>query len=191
VSGFHELPADLPVPTDDGAADHLAGTRLPALVLPSTAGELDLATAGRARLVLYIYPRTGVPGVPLPAGWDRIPGARGCTPESCGFRDHEAELRGLGASLLGLSAQPLEEQREFAERELIPYPLISDPELRLAGELGLPTFEVEGTRLYKRLTLLVERGAIVHAFYPVFPPDAHAAEVVAWLRDEARAGPGR
>ena len=185
--GLHELPADLPVPEDDGAADHLPGTRLPALLLPSTAGELDLAAAGRSRLVVYVYPRTGIPGVPLPAGWDQIPGARGCTPESCGFRDHEAEIRDLGASVLGLSAQPLAEQREFAARERIPYPLASDPGLRLAAELDLPTFEVEGMRLYKRLSLVVEDGAITRAFYPVFPPDTHAAEVVTWLRENSPA----
>jgi peroxiredoxin len=125
--------------------------------------------------------------VPLPAGWDQIPGARGCTPESCGFRDHEAEIRELGASVLGLSAQPLAEQREFAARERIPYPLASDPGLRLAAELDLPTFEVEGMRLYKRLSLVVEDGAITRAFYPVFPPDTHAAEVVAWLRENSPA----
>jgi peroxiredoxin len=188
--GLHDLPADLPVPEDDGAADHLSGLALPALTLDSTAGPIDLAVAGRGRLVLYVYPRTGMPGIPLPPGWDEIPGARGCTPESCGFRDHAAELRVLGAALLGLSAQALGEQRQFAERERIPYPIVSDPGLVLARELGLPTFAVAGMTLYKRLTLVVERGAIVHAFYPVFPPDSHAAEVIAWLRGRAREAAG-
>jgi peroxiredoxin len=124
---------------------------------------------------------TGTPGVPLPPGWDEIPGARGCTPESCGFRDHEAELRGLGAAVIGLSAQPLDEQREFAARERIPFPLANDRELRLAAAIGLPTFETGGMTLYRRLTLVVDGGTVEHAFYPVFPPDSHAAEVVAWL----------
>ncbi len=181
-TGFHELPPDLPVPEDDGAADHLPGVPLPAVVLVSTAGTIDLGKAGPGLLVLYVYPRTGTPGQPLPTGWDDIPGARGCTPESCGFRDHEAELRELGAAVLGLSAQPLAEQREFAARERIPYPIISDGGLALAGAIGLPTFEVDGMRLYRRITLIVEDAAIAHAFYPIFPPDSHAAEVVAWLR---------
>jgi peroxiredoxin len=182
VSGFHELPPDLPIPEDDGAADHLPGRELPAITLPSTAGAISLGALD-GLLVLYVYPRTGVPGVPLPPGWDQIPGARGCTPESCGFRDHAAELGQLGASVIGLSAQPLAEQREFGERERIPYPIISDPELRLAAALQLPTFAIAGMTLYKRLTLVVERGRVVHVFYPVFPPDSHAAEVAAWLRE--------
>jgi peroxiredoxin len=181
-AGFHELPADLPVPEDDGAADHLAGATVPGLRLESTAGPIDLAAAARGLLVLYVYPRTGTPGEPLPTGWDEIPGARGCTPESCGFRDHRGELAELGAAVVGLSAQPLAEQREFAARERIPYPIASDPELRLAAALELPTFAVDGMTLYKRITLIADGGAVSRAFYPVFPPDAHAAEVVAWLR---------
>jgi peroxiredoxin len=179
---YRRLPPDLPIPSDDGAADHLPGIHLPRLVLDSTAGTLDLAAAGARTLVLYVYPRTGTPGVPLPPGWDQIPGARGCTPESCGFRDHEVELGELGAAVIGLSAQPLAEQREFAEREGIPFPLASDPERRLGAAIGLPTFEVGGMTLYKRLTLVVDAGAVSHVFYPVFPPDSHAAEVVARLR---------
>jgi len=179
---FRELPPNLPAPDDDGAADHLPGKRMPPVVLESTLGPVDLARAASTGcLVLYVYPRTGRPGEPLPPGWDDIPGARGCTPESCGFRDHEAELAGLGASVLGLSAQPLEDQQEFAERERIPYPVLSDPELRLGQAVGLPTFDVAGMRLYKRITLIIRGGAIAHAFYPVFPPDRHAEEVVAWL----------
>jgi peroxiredoxin len=182
VSEFSSLPAGLPVPEDDGAADGLPGRTLPAVALPSTAGEpIDLAAAARGTLVLYVYPATGVPGRPLPAGWDEIPGARGCTPENCAFRDHAGELTALGATVHGLSAQPLEEQREFAERERLPYPLLNDAELRLAGELGLPTFEVEGRRLYKRLTLIARAGRIDRVFYPVFPPDTHAADVAAAL----------
>src|SRR5436190_271232 len=138
-TSYHNLPPDLPVPEDDGAADHLPGATLPDVSLPSTAGrEVSLAEAASGTLVLYVYPRTGVPGEPLPPGWDEIPGARGCTPQNCAFRDAYAELSSLGARVHGLSAQPPAEQRDFAERERIPYPLMSDAELRLAGAMGLP-----------------------------------------------------
>jgi peroxiredoxin len=180
------LPPDLPAPVDDGAADHLEGLTLPALSLPSTSGrDIDLAAAAERTLVLYLYPRTGKPGEPLPEGWDEIPGARGCTPQSCAFRDHFAELTALGAGILGLSAQPLTDQLEFAERVGLPYPILSDPELDLAEALELPTFEVAGMRLYRRLTLIARRGRIAKAFYPVFPPDRNAADVVAWLERPA------
>jgi peroxiredoxin len=183
---FRALPPDLPVPVDDGAAVHLRGLRLPAMALSSTlGGEVELADAAvrAGALVLYVYPRTGMPGQPSPDGWDAIPGARGCTPQSCAFRDHASELAALGAQVLGLSAQPPEEQREFATREHLPFALLSDPDLRLAAALSLPTFEVAGMRLYKRITLVIEAGAIAKVFYPVFPPDENAAEVLAWLRE--------
>jgi peroxiredoxin len=186
--GYGDLPPDLPVPRDDGAADGLPGRELPALSLPSTrGGTLDLAGVARdaGTLVLYVYPRTGTPGEPLPDGWDAIPGARGCTPQSCAFRDHEAELLALGASVVGLSAQSAAEQAAFAAREQIPYPLLADPGLTLATALGLPTFAVAGMTLYKRITLIVRAGTIAKAFYPVFPPDRNAADVVAWLRSSA------
>jgi peroxiredoxin len=184
VSAFDPrvLPPGLPVPEDDGAARHLPGTELATIVLPSTAGELDLRAAAAGTLVLYVYPRTGRPGEPVPDGWDATPGARGCTPQSCAFRDHRAELSELGADVIGMSAQTLADHEEFAGREHIPYPLVSDPELRLAAALGLPTFEIAGMRLYRRITLVARAGRIVHAFYPVFPPDRNAADVVAWLR---------
>ena len=184
MSGFDPrvLPPDLPVPEDDGAARHLPGTELPALSLPSTAGPLDLREAAPGTLVLYIYPRTAQPGVPPPDGWDATPGARGCTPQSCASRDHQAELAELGATVVGMSAQSLADQEEFAAREHIPYPLIADPDLQLATALGLPTFEIAGMRLYRRITLVARAGRIEHVFYPVFPPDRNAAEVVAWLR---------
>lgn len=179
---YAQLPPDLPAPEDDGAADHLTGISLPALSLPSTqSGTLELRAAGEL-LVAYVYPRTGVPGQPLPAGWDDIPGARGCTPQSCAYRDALAEFEALGATVIGVSAQSPEEQREFAAREHIPFPLLSDSDLRLRDELRLPTFEVEGTTLYKRLTFVAEAGEIAKAFYPVFPPDRDAAELLAWLR---------
>jgi peroxiredoxin len=184
---WESLPPDLPVPEDDGAADHLPGAELPHLSLPSTAGsELDLRQESEGTLVLYIYPRTGKPDEPLLPGWDDIPGARGCTPESCSFRDHAAEIERLGASVLGLSAQSLEDQHEFAERVGLPYPILSDPELELAKALGLPTFETSGLTLYKRITLIAREHRIAHVFYPVFPPDEAAANVLSWLRDDAR-----
>ena len=182
TSDPYTLPPDLPVPQDDGAADRLPGTRIPPLVLHSSQGPVDLAELASERLVLYVYPRAGRPGRPSPPGWDEIPGARGCTPQSCGFRDHAGELEELGANVAGISAQPLSEQIEFAERNRIPYPVIADPELALGRAVGLPTFEVAGETLYKRLALVAERGEVVKVFYPVFPPDWNAADVVAWLR---------
>jgi peroxiredoxin len=177
------LPADLPVPQDDGAARHLPGSRLPSLKLPATdGGEVDLAALA-GRTVVYIYPRTGRPGQPPPDGWDAIPGARGCTPQSCSFRDHFAELRQLGVShLYGLSTQDTDYQREAAERLHLPFPLISDADLRLTGALRLPIFAVDGMTLQKRMVLVIDDGVIAKVFYPVFPPDESAAEVVAWLR---------
>jgi peroxiredoxin len=181
------LPDDLPVPVDDGAADHLDGTEMPAVSLQSTSGdEVELRTAAAGTLVLYIYPRTGRPGEALPEGWDDIPGARGCTPQSCAFRDHFGELRELGADVFGMSAQPLPDQVEFAERVGLLYPVLSDPELELARALTLPTFEVAGMTLYRRLTLVARAGRIVKTFYPVFPPDRNAADVVDWLTRDAR-----
>jgi peroxiredoxin len=181
----YSLPADLPVPEDDGAADHLAGATIPRLQLPTTDQRaLDLAEAAQRLLVLYIYPRTGKPGEALPTGWDDIPGARGCTPQSCAFRDLHAEIAATGAHVLGMSAQSVAEQHEFAERVGLPYALASDPLLTVADALGLPTFEVDGMRLYKRITLIADAGRIEKAFYPVFPPDRNAREVLDWLTSE-------
>jgi peroxiredoxin len=179
---FADLPEGLPVPEDDGAADHLPGTSVPSVLLRSIGGaEVDLAEAAAGLLVLYVYPRTGTPGQPTPEGWDEIPGARGCTAQNCAFRDHAAELAGLGARVHGLSAQPLAEQEEFAQRERMPYPLLNDSALRLAAELGLPTFEAAGATLYKRLTLVARGGSIDKVVYPIFPPGSDAAEVLEWL----------
>jgi len=189
---FSELPAGLPVPEDDGAADHLVGLEIPALRLPSTAvaspaaaeEPASLVELARGLLVAYVYPRTGVPGQPLPAGWDDIPGARGCTPQSCGFRDHFAELKGLGVShLFGLSTQDTDYQREAAERLHLPFAILSDAALSFTRAMRLPTFTVAGMTLLKRMALVLDEGVIANVFYPVFPPDRNAAEVVAWLRD--------
>jgi peroxiredoxin len=176
------LPDDLPVPEDDGAADHLPGAPIPSLTLDSSQGPVDLAELCAERGVLYVYPRTGKPGVELPPGWNEFPGARGCTPQSCAFRDHAAELAELGARVAGLSAQTLDDQIEFAERNHMPFPVIADPDLRAAQLLGLPTFEIAGMRLYRRLALVAEAGRITKVFYPVFPPDRNAADVLAYLR---------
>jgi peroxiredoxin len=177
------LPADLPEPVDDGAADHLPGRRLPDAILPATDGALVRLDRAVERTIVYAYPRTGRPGAPaLSPDWDAIPGARGCTPESCAFRDHHGELEALGADVYGLSTQDTAYQREAARRLRLPFALLSDAELRLARGLALPTFEVAGQTLHRRLTFVVREGEIEHVWYPVFPPDRHAEEVVAWLR---------
>ena len=177
------LPADLPSPIDDGAAQHLPGVAMPGIILPSTKGRaVDLSPLRASRTVIYCYPMTGVPGKPLPEGWDMIPGARGCTPQACSFRDHYQELAEMGAEVYGLSTQTTEYQREMAERLHLPFEILSDVEFKLVDALRLPTFEVEGVRLVKRLTLVVRHGRIEHVFYPVFPPNESAGEVVGWLK---------
>ena len=183
---IYELPRDLPVPIDDGACAHLAGTALPSVQLPSTGGRLVDLAALRGRTVVYAYPRTGRPDQQIPKGWDQIPGARGCTPESCGFRDRYGAFGRLGAAVFGLSTQSTEYQREAVDRLRLPFELLSDEALALARALRLPTFAVESMTLIKRLTLVVRDGRIEKVFYPIFPPDAHAAEVERWL---AAAGP--
>jgi peroxiredoxin len=179
----YTLPDDLPVPEDDGACDHLPGRSLPALRLHATTGdEVDLAELGAdGTTVLFVYPRTGRPDRPLPTGWDLIPGARGCTPQSCTFRDLHGEFAKRRVEVVGLSAQSPEELTEFAERVHPPFPLLSDPSLELGEALGLPTFGVDGMTLYKRVTLVIRGGEIVKAFYPIFPPNRNAADILAWL----------
>ena len=160
--------------------------RLPTITLRATDGaQVDLARLA-GRTVVYIYPRTGRPGVPLPDGWDAIPGARGCTPQSCSFRDHFAELKALGVSnLFGLSTQDTDYQREAVDRLHLPFAILSDAGLQLTAALSLPTFEVAGMTLLKRMVLVIDDGVVTKVFYPVFPPDKNAGEVVAWLKAAA------
>lgn len=184
MTDLNQLPAEVPVPEDDGAADHLVGRSAPAVRLASTSGELvALDELGSGRTVLYLYPMTGRPDVALPDGWNSIPGARGCTPEACGFRDHFADLRAAGAArVYGISSQDTAYQQEAVERLSLPFAMLSDSELRLAEALDLPTFTSAGQTLYKRLTLVVRDGVLEHVFYPVYPPDRHAEQVLDWLR---------
>ena len=174
----YSLPPNLPMPGDDGGADHLAGLELPDLTLGSSLGPVNV----RAFDVIYVYPRSGRPGVPLLPGWDETPGARGCTPQSCAFRDAHGELQALGVRVAGLSAQTLDDQLEFAERNRMPFPVVSDPDRRLGEALRLPTFEIAGLTLYRRITLVAQEARIEKVFYPVFPPDANAGEVLAYLK---------
>jgi peroxiredoxin len=176
------IPKDLPVPEDDGAADHLLDAIVPSTQLRATTGELVDVGALEGRTVLFCYPRTGRPDEDLLPGWDAIPGARGCTPETCGFRDAHGQFADLGARVMALSTQSTDYQRELAERLGLPFPILSDESLELTTALGLPTFETSGLTLLKRITLVIDDGRITHVFYPVFPPDSHAAEVLSWLR---------
>lgn len=177
------LPPGIPAPSDDGAARHLSGIKWPDLALPATQGPAVNLARLKGRTVVYIYPRTGVPGVDPPEGWDQIPGARGCTPQSCSFRDHYDELRRLGvANIFGLSTQDSGYQREAALRLHLPFTILSDEKLAAAKALNLPTFSVAGMTLLKRMALIIDDGVISKVFYPVFPPDRNAADVIAWLQ---------
>jgi peroxiredoxin len=176
------LPRDLPRPVDDGTASHLLDTRLPRISLPSTKGRMiDLASRAAERVVVYCYPMTGVPGRTLPEGWDSIPGARGCTPQTCGFRDFHQEFVTRNAEVFGLSTQSTVYQKEMSDRLELPFEILSDAEYKFCDALRLPTFEIEGMRLIKRITLIIRAGRIEQVFYPVFPPDASAAETLRGL----------
>ena len=185
----YTLPPDLPVPVDDGAADHLRGAAVPALALAATSGRVvDLAGLARQPAVLFFYPRTGQAGKSAGRDWDLIPGARGCTPQSCGFRDLHAEFRALGVTVAGVSTQTTEYQREFVERNHVPFDLLSDAELRLTHALKLPTFDfavpgIGPSTLIKRMAWYLEDGRIARVWYPVFPPDKNAEVVLGWLRE--------
>jgi peroxiredoxin len=172
----------IPAPADDGAARHLPGAAMPPVVLPSTDGTSVDLSALRGRAVIFIYPRTGRPDMPSPDNWDLIPGARGCTPQACAFRDSHAELKAHGVDhLFGLSTQDTDYQREAAARLHLPFPLLSDADLALSAALRLPTFVAAGMTLLKRLTLVITDGTIAQVFYPVFPPDRSADDVIAWF----------
>lgn len=179
-----QLPADLPRPVDDGAMNHLRGTRLPGVALPSTDGGTVSLAGLPGRTVLYGYPRTGEPDKdPLTPDWDLIPGARGCTPQSCSFRDHFAELKGLGVRhVFGISTQSTVYQQEMATRLHLPFAVLSDEALAFTRAARLPTFTVAGHTLLKRFALVIDEGRVSQVFYPVFPPDRSAQDVIDWLR---------
>ncbi len=173
----------IPTPQDDGACDHLTGLRIPSNTLKATDNSSVDISRISGRSVVYIYPMTGRPDTPLPDGWDSMPGARGCTPQSCAFRDHLDELTDLGVNhLYGLSTQSTEYQLEAASRLHLPYLLLSDQDHTLTNALSLPTMQVDGMRLLKRLTLIIDNGVISHVFYPVFPPDKNVTDVIQWLQ---------
>lgn len=173
----------IPAPADDGKADHLVRKALPDVTLPATDGVAVRLSGLRGLSVLYVYPMTGRPDRDLPEGWDQIPGARGCTPQSCAFRDHFAELQAFGAvDLFGISTQSGEYQQEAAKRLHLPFPLLSDADQALGKALDLPGMQVEGDYLHKRLMMIVKDSLIAKIFYPVFPPDQDAANVIDWLR---------
>jgi peroxiredoxin len=180
---IYELPKDLPVPVDDGACNHLAGLAVPSIPRRSTKGRMvDLSKTASPRTVVYAYPRTGEPDKDPPPGWNEIPGARGCTPETCAFRDHYKEMKTLGAEVFGLSSQTTEYQQEMVHRLHVPFEVLSDADLKLTRALRLPTFSIAGMTLIKRLTLVIRDGKVEKVFYPIFPPDKHADEVKAWLK---------
>jgi len=182
-TNLNQLPANLPRPKDDGGARHLKGMALPDLELPSTRNRrVNLSTVSAPRIVIYAYPMTGRPDRQLPQGWDDIPGARGCTPETCGFRDHHKDLAKLHAEVFGVSTQDTAYQQEMVKRLEVPFEVLSDEQMAFARALKLPTFTVDGMTLLKRLTIVARSGRIEHVFYPVFPPDTHAEEVIAWLK---------
>jgi peroxiredoxin len=185
-SDLYRLPEGLPVPLDDGACKHLPGLRLPSVSLIATSGQTVNLAEVPGRVVVYCYPRTGEPDRDPPPGWDEIPGARGCTPQSCAFRDHYQELQALGVLVFGLSTQDTEYQREAGSRLHLPFELLSDSDLELTTRLHLPTFEIAGMTLLKRLTLIIRDGTIEKVFYPVFPPDENAETVISWLSATAR-----
>ncbi len=179
---LNNLPERLPIPIDDGLAAHLAGMQLPNIKLNSTSGHLTSFTDIQDRLVIYIYPLTGRPDVPLPEGWDEIPGARGCTPQACDFRNHYQQLQQLNTAVIGLSSQTTDYQLELKKRLHLPFDLLSDHGFQLKKALNLPVFQVGELQLYKRLTLIIEQNVIKKVFYPVFPPNQNATQVIDWLK---------
>lgn len=185
TTAFSKLPDNLPVPENDGACSHLLGMMLPSVGLPSTDGSIvNLATVA-GYVVIYCYPMTGRPGQALPDGWDQIPGARGCTPQSCSFRDHYQELKELGSTVFGLSVQSTDYQKEAVTRLHLPFMLLSDEAMVFVNALSLPTFEVDGKKLIRRITMIANEGRIIKIFYPVFPPDKNPNQIIDWLKGSA------
>lgn len=188
-SDLTNLPASLPVPEDDGACNHLPGRALPSITLPSTAGRMVNLAELNVPTVLFFYPRNAQPHEPIPEEWNLIPGARGCTPHSCGFRDLHHEFKMLGFQIFGVSTQDTDYQKELVNRVHLPFEVLSDAKFELVNALQLPTFEYHGLRLLKRMAWVVEGGRITKVFYPVFPPDKNADEVLSWLKSRRKAGP--
>jgi peroxiredoxin len=182
MTNLNELPGDLPIPQDDGSTDHLKGMKLPQVLLKATNGEIIHLGDIQGKLVIYCYPMTGQPNVPLPDGWDQIPGARGCTPQSCAFRDHYQELQSLGTEVIGLSVQTTEYQKEMADRLHLPFPVVSDANYQFQKALNMPTFVTAGMKLLKRVTLICNHGVIEAVHYPIFPSDSDAAWVLNYLK---------
>lgn len=178
----------IPAPVDDGGARHLDGLRVPDLPLLATDGRIVSLGKLSGRSVVYAYPRTGRPDqIAVVDDWDMIPGARGCTPQSCAFRDHHGELRAAGADhVFGLSTQDTAYQQEAVARLHLPFAILSDETLALTKALRLPTMEVAGLTLLKRMALVIDDGRITKVFYPVFPPDRNAADVLAWLKANSK-----
>ena len=183
MTNLNQLPTDLPIPQDDGSTNHLKGMKLPSISLNATNGKAINFGDIKGKLVIYCYPMTGQPNVALPDGWDQIPGARGCTPQSCSFRDHYQELRSLGAEVVGLSVQSTEYQQEMADRLHLPFPVLSDDSYQLQRVLQLPTFVAAGMTLLKRITLIVNNGVIEAVHYPIFPSDSDPAWVMGYLKN--------
>ncbi len=183
MTNFNQLPADLPIPQDDGSTNHLRGMKLPNVSLNTTNGKSINFGDIKGRLVIYCYPMTGQPNVPLPEGWDQIPGARGCTPQSCAFNDHYQELQALGVEVVGLSVQSTEYQKEMADRLHLPFPVVSDANYQFQKALNLPTFITAGMTLLKRVTLITNNGVIETVHYPIFPSNSDPAWVIDYLNN--------
>ncbi|MFN7904221.1 MAG: redoxin family protein [Pseudobdellovibrionaceae bacterium] len=187
VRDLNSLPSDLPVPQDDGACDHLSQLAIPRIILPSTVDrKIDLQKQSQKPTILFFYPRTGEPSMPAPEDWDLIPGARGCTPQSCGFRDLNSEFKELGFEIFGVSSQNSEYQKEFVKRNHIPFEILSDEEFKLTDAINLPTFQYNEMRLIKRMALVLKDGKIVKVFYPVFPPNKNAETVLSWIQKQRK-----
>ncbi|MBL1320850.1 MAG: peroxiredoxin [Methylophaga sp.] len=184
MKDLHQLPDNLPVPADDGACDHLEGMSLPSQLLQTSSNSsLDLS-AEKGIVVIFFYPMIGRPDSPPMVGWNEIPGARGCTPQTCSFRDSYNQLTELGAKVFGASSQALEEQNEAVARLKLPFELLNDSTFKLTESLNLPTFEYQGVKRIKRLTLVMVNGVIRKVFYPVFPSDQNVNHVISWLNEE-------